>query len=215
MMRTGMRAVMVMVACGAMLTACGGSSSDADAGQTTPGTDGSDGTDGTDGTDGGECAAVAAAAGDSYEEGQKMVDYQLNNCAKEAVSASSLLCKSKCLLTYFGAGWCTPCREKQPTLQKYYEKYNKDGLEIAVILREDAGPDDPATSTFCQEWTDEYSLTFPVLTDPIDKVTGKFLGGGGATFPVIVLTNNEWQIGLKGDGGTTGLEDVIQACLGL
>lgn len=223
---------LVALACMALIGACGGDSDsdDSKAGGTestgstdstgaTDATDATESTSTTDATDStgtdSECAAFAAGAGSGYNQGETMVNMELKNCAGEVVKISDLLCKKKAVLMDFGAGWCTACREKQPELLEWHDEYGPEGLEIVVILREDAGPADPATSTFCQSWRDEYSLPFQVLIDPTDKYTGKFLGGGGATFPMEVLVTKDWKIVLKEFGYSADTEVIIQDVLGL
>lgn len=38
--------------------------------------------------------------------------------------------KGKVVIVNFWATWCGPCIHEMPDLQKLYEKYNKDGLQI-------------------------------------------------------------------------------------
>ncbi len=163
-----------------------------------------------------ECGAdFAAGAGSSYAQGETMVDLELKNCDGEVIKMSEYLCDKKAVLMDFAAGWCQPCRDHQPELAKWHEKYADEGLGLLVILRENGGPADPATSTFCEEWKNEYSLPFDVLIDPTDKFTGNFLGGGGATFPMEVLVDHDWKIIVKSFGSSGDTEPVIQDVLGL
>ncbi len=151
---------------------------------------------GDNGGGGGTCAG----AGTVCEQGQALLDVELQNCAGEKVRIADVACNGKATMVYFGAGWCQPCREKQPKLQKWHEQYAAAGLNVVVILREDGGPGDPATKGFCEEWTAEYGLTFPVLIDPTDKITSTCLGTGG-TLPVTVVTSPTWQVYYKDIGG--------------
>lgn len=144
--------------------------------------------------------AVCGGAGTACEQGQALLDVELKNCKGEKVRIADLVCNSKATLVYFGAGWCQPCRLKQPKLQKWYEEHAAEGLSIVTILREDGGPGDWATSGFCDEWTKEYGLTFPVLIDPTDKITSTCLGSGGL-LPITVVTSPTWQVYYKNSGG--------------
>jgi len=92
-----------------------------------------------------------------------------------------------------------------------HQKYGND-LEIWVAMRENTGPLDPATKVFCGEWTDEFSLSFPVVIDPTDKHTGNFLTSG-STFPVIVMVEGSGTIAAIKTGGDVDLEAYIEALL--
>ncbi len=165
----------------------------ADTGTTDTGAteDGTEATTGDVGAD--QCPADFPEPGTSIELGEKMMNIELNNCAKEPSSARDLLCRNKLVLISFGAGWCEPCREEQPDLQKLYEKYNKCGLDVVAILGEQNEPGSPATSSFCNEWTDEYDLTFNVWTDPLNDYWTPFMGAKGV-LPVNLLVSSDWTI---------------------
>ncbi|MEC8023329.1 MAG: TlpA disulfide reductase family protein [Myxococcota bacterium] len=194
----------------------GSSSTDSTAGGTA--TDGSDGSDGTDGNDGSlTCpAGFADGAGTTCEQGQALLDFTIKNCEGTDTVFSEQLCQAKCTLVYFGAGWCVPCRDKQPTLQKWHDTYGDAGFQVINILREDSGPSDLATTTFCQEWSEEYQLTFPVLIDPTDRITATCLGS--QAFPVSLLVRDNWDVLYQDYSGETPdaeWEELIQECTAL
>jgi thiol-disulfide isomerase/thioredoxin len=162
-----------------------------------------------------ECGTCEeCATGNGTEVGQKLGDIELTSCAGDKVALSTELCAKKLALIYIASGWCTPCREKMPTIQKWYETYGPDGLEVYLILPEDNGAD-PATKTFCQEWKDDYQLSFNTTIDPTKAVSGPFLTGGGQ-YPVILLVDDEWNILFKETGSNNAeLETYIQTFLAL
>lgn len=84
------------------------------------------------------------------------------------------------LLVAIGAAWCGPCQEDAPGLQAYSEARAGVGV-VQVLVQDGAGA--PATSLSCQEWTEAFSLTHPVLIDPV-FVTEPIAGDQG--FPVHV-----------------------------
>lgn len=65
----------------------------------------------------------------------------------------------------FWATWCGPCRVEMPHLQAAYEQYAEDGLQILAINR---GEPVERVAAF----KDEFGLTFPVLLDQSDAITG-------------------------------------------
>jgi thiol-disulfide isomerase/thioredoxin len=169
----------------------------------------------TTGTDGAACDDVPAWSGDGTEEGQVISDITLQNCAKDQVTLTDRMCGKKLMLIEFGAGWCVSCRENQPHLKALYEKHS-ECMEVFTILRENQDPNDPATSSFCNEWKSDCAgegcgeLPFDVLIDPLDKEVGKFLAGGG-TFPITLLLDREGNILLKAVGEVGDVDEIIEA----
>ena len=72
------------------------------------------------------------------EELPMMPQWQLYNEAGQLVKSSDFL--GKPLVIHFWATWCPYCKKLQPGLEKLYQKYQADGLQmIAVSIREDEG----------------------------------------------------------------------------
>ncbi len=145
---------------------------------------------------GGSCAG----AGTACTQGEALKDVELQNCAGEKVRIADIVCAGKASVVYFGGGWCQPCRDKQAKLQEWYTKNHAQGLDVVTILKEQSGPGDPATRAFCQEWTEQYGLDFPVYIDPTDKITTACLGTAG-TLPITLVVAPDWRIVYKDVGG--------------
>ena len=219
------RAVALLSMLMMLSSACSSSSGDeADTSNATTGADGTDMADGASSSDGADSAdgmemcpdGFADGAGNSCAQGEPITDFTVKDCDGQDVDFSEQLCQAKCTLLYFGAGWCVPCRDKQPKLQAWYEKYRDSGFQVVDILREDSGPSDLATTTFCGEWRDEYQLSFPVLIDPVDRITATCLGS--QAFPVSLLVRDNWDVLYQDFGGATTdaeWEELIQECTAL
>ena len=63
-----------------------------------------------------------------------LIDTQLLN--GKVLKASEL--RGKVVLLTFWATWCPTCRKELPELQKSYEFYHKDGLEIVALSIDDS-----------------------------------------------------------------------------
>ena len=74
------------------------------------------------------------------------------------------------LLLTTSAEWCTACIKEQPELEKIYQKYAEKGLEILVVMFQDANFE-PATIGVASNWKRRYSLSFPVVADDKDPST--------------------------------------------
>jgi thiol-disulfide isomerase/thioredoxin len=54
------------------------------------------------------------------------------------------------------ASWCSPCRKELPALNRLFEKYREQGLSVAAISVDAAGPE------AMQPIVDQLALKFPV-----------------------------------------------------
>ncbi|MCB9519525.1 MAG: TlpA family protein disulfide reductase [Myxococcales bacterium] len=68
------------------------------------------------------------------------------------------------LLLSTGAGWCTACREEQPTLVELHDRYGSRGLRVVVAIFEDDFSA-PVTQAYAAGWRRQYGLPFTVLAD--------------------------------------------------
>jgi len=85
---------------------------------------------------------------------------------KPAVALSSL--KGKVVILDFWATWCGPCRESIPELEKLYEKYHAEGLEVVGISVDDSADVLPAAIK-------QLGMTYPVvLAGNIPDLRNKF-----------------------------------------
>jgi cytochrome c biogenesis protein CcmG/thiol:disulfide interchange protein DsbE len=100
--------------------------------------------------------SVAFSHGEkATEEFPMMPQWQLYNEAGQLVKSSDFV--GKPLVIHFWATWCPYCKKLQPGLEKLYQKYQADGLQmIAISLREDEG----ATP---QKELDRRGMTFKTL----------------------------------------------------
>ncbi len=69
------------------------------------------------------------------------------------------------ILLNIWATWCLPCRREMPSIQRIYEDYHGQGLEV-VAVSIDGGWDERATRTRVAGWVEELGLQFQVLHDP-------------------------------------------------
>ncbi len=71
------------------------------------------------------------------------------------------------VLVNLWATWCPPCREEMPTLQTFYEKYQREGFVLVAINQEE-------TLDVVQPFVSEFGLTFPVWLDKDYDAQRKF-----------------------------------------
>jgi len=95
----------------------------------------------------------------SPEVGYLAPDFALPNLDGKTVRLSDYQGKRGVFINFW-ATWCPPCRLEMPTMEKVYQEYQSQGLEILAVSI-DAGPKG-AIESFMRE----LKLTFPLLLDP-------------------------------------------------
>jgi peroxiredoxin len=106
-----------------------------------------------------------APRAEALDAGAKAPDLSLKDLSGKTVSLSSLA--GKVVILDFWATWCAPCREEMPELQKFYKKYNAQGLEV-VGISVDKAPDG------IKAFIDKLKVTFPIAHDEGHKVADKY-----------------------------------------
>ncbi len=72
--------------------------------------------------------------------------------------------RGKVVLVNIWATWCPPCRQEMPSMQRLYEKFRGEDLEILAVSIDANGRE--AVDPFMQK----IDLTFPVLLDPKETI---------------------------------------------
>lgn len=111
-------------------------------------------------------ACDAAVEPFGAEVGQSFPDITLTDCAGGKHTLDELRCQNTITLVSVGAGWCEPCQEEAPELQAASVALADQGVGIVQVLFQDASGL-PATTMFCDAWTQTFSLTIPTLIDPV------------------------------------------------
>jgi peroxiredoxin len=108
---------------------------------------------------------LLAPRAEALDAGGKAPELTLKDLSGKTISLSSLA--GKVVILDFWATWCAPCREEMPELQKFYKKYNAQGLEV-VGISVDKAPDG------IKSFIDKLKVTFPVAHDDGHKVADKY-----------------------------------------
>lgn len=99
------------------------------------------------------------------------------------------------------ATWCPPCVREMPSLQRVYERYGDQGLEVLAIAVDDRPGErqpDGRIEGLVSEFVEEYGLTFPVAVDPTGNTEARF---GTEYLPTTVLIDREGWIRVREIGG--------------
>ncbi|MBC8550722.1 MAG: TlpA family protein disulfide reductase [Candidatus Brocadiales bacterium] len=110
------------------------------------------------------------------------IDFELKNIEGKMENLSDY--KGKVVFLNFWATWCGPCRLEMPSMQKLYDEFKDDGLEIvAVNLGE--------RQKTVVKYLEENKLTFPVLLDETNMVAGIY---GARSIPTTYIIDREGNI---------------------
>lgn len=118
----------------------------------------------------------------TVEEGDISPEFQTINAVGESFSISNY--KGKKILIHFWADWCAECRAEFPKLEKAYQKYSIDNLEIIAV---NVGQSEKHVLSF----VDEFNLTFPMLLDEQSKIAKQF---GIRGLPTNFFLNEEFIV---------------------
>mgnify|MGYP000283009182 CR=1 FL=1 len=75
--------------------------------------------------------------------------------------------KGKVVMLYFWADWCPTCKQEFPETQAYYEKLQKEGLEILAI-----NVKQPKEAS--EKFKEQFGITFPMLLNEDGKISDKY-----------------------------------------
>lgn len=88
----------------------------------------------------------AAQKGLLTEDGQKFIDFTIEDSDGKSVSFSDYVGNGKYVLVDFWASWCGPCKREIPNIRKAYEKYGPKGLEVLSVAVWDKPEDTKAAA---------------------------------------------------------------------
>ncbi|BDH61485.1 thiol-disulfide oxidoreductase ResA [Lysinibacillus sp. PLM2] len=107
-------------------------------------------------------------------------------------------------LNFWGT-WCKPCEREFPIINRYYQVYKTEGLQVLAV--------NIAESDFVvQNYIDRKGLTFPVLIDKSKSVMGTY---NINPLPTTVLINPEGKIEniITGEMSETAIRSYMEQIL--
>lgn len=115
--------------------------------------------------------------------------------------ASLVEYRGRVVLLNIWATWCAPCRREMPSIQRLYEAYADQGLEVlAVAVDDDPGERRPDGVIVGKvgAFVEQFGLTFPVAVDPTGGIERLF---GTEYLPTTVLIDRRGRIRMQEIGG--------------
>lgn len=108
--------------------------------------------------------------------------------------------KGKVVMIDFWATWCGPCLESIPEVDRLYNTYNKQGLEIIAVSDE--------TLQEVREFRKKLSISYPMYIDPTDASSIAF---NIEAIPHAIIISKTGEIVFEGHpGDAAAFEKVIK-----
>lgn len=101
------------------------------------------------------------------QQGFQAPEFQLTTLSGERVAIKDM--QGKVVLLNFWATWCGPCRQEMPAMQRVYEEYRDQGLEIWAV---NTTYNDSRQAA--EEFAEEYGLDFPILLDEQSQISQQY-----------------------------------------
>ena len=116
----------------------------------------------------------------------------------------------RAVLLIASAGWCGPCRDETPRIQKYYKDMTlNNGFHKLFVIQTVINANDnerPATDNFVKGWQQQYGLDYIVVNDTEYKL-GLYNETGGIPFNMILNPLNMKIMAIR-NGTDEDLSDV-------
>lgn len=94
---------------------------------------------------------------------QSKFEFRLPDLEGNEVSNGDELFKDKVLLVDIWGTWCPPCRELTPVLQRLYETYQSDGLEIVGVAFEYPPDETSDPKDRLRKYIAEHEIEYTIL----------------------------------------------------
>jgi peroxiredoxin len=154
------------------------------------------GTDSADGTSS-EAASQDAGADGAPETagnpwiGQEFPAFSATDCDGAPVALEDFRGQHPALWLTLHDGFCSTCLEQHDFLNTFYAEYRQRGVEVLLILGDDAQASGHVTNQFCRDFTTYAGFQFPVLKDDGFNHLGPF---SGSQTPVQVLLDRNLTV---------------------
>ena len=109
--------------------------------------------------------------------------------------------RGRVVLLNIWATWCPPCVREMPSMQRVYEAYRDQGLEIVAVAVDDrpgVRRPDGRIEGKVSRFVEELGLTFPVALDPTGSTERQL---GTQYLPTTLLIDRQGRIRAREVGG--------------
>ncbi|WP_404458948.1 thiol-disulfide oxidoreductase ResA [Sutcliffiella horikoshii] len=130
-------------------------------------------------------------SGEIVEVGDKAPNFVLTDLEGNQVMLSDY--EGQGVFLNFWGTWCKPCEREMPYMEKQYQEYKEQGVEIlAVNIQE--------TDLAVEKFRDRHGMTFPIPMDRNDQVRQAY---GVLPLPTTILLDQNGIVVKKHSGELT------------
>lgn len=108
--------------------------------------------------------------------------------------------RGKVVLLNFWATWCPPCRLEMPDMERLYQEFQGQGLEVVAVNFME-------TAEEVKAFAEEQKLTYPMLLDPRSEIAGEY---GVTRLPETVLIGRQGEVLGKSIGFKAWYKDDVR-----
>lgn len=117
--------------------------------------------------------------------GSQINNFKLKDLNNRSKSFSDLRGENLTIIDFW-ATWCKPCIQAIPKLNKIYDEYKEQGVEIVGI-----NADSPRNSAKVKPFAKTLKIQYPILRDPNNEVTTEL---NVTAFPTLYIVNSKNEI---------------------
>ena len=99
-----------------------------------------------------------------FDKGEPAPQFETSDVEGNIQTIEKYTKNGKVVMLYFWADWCPTCKQEFPETQSYYEKLQKEGLEILAI-----NVKQPKEAS--EKFKEQFGATFPMLIDEEGKIS--------------------------------------------
>lgn len=103
---------------------------------------------------------------------------------------SSILGEYELTVFNLWATWCSPCLSEMPHLQKLYENYEPQGVNVVGLLSEGNGSTPSSAKALCES----KGYTYPTLRYVTDNTLKALVNASGGYIPVTYAVNSKGEV---------------------
>lgn len=111
------------------------------------------------------CAGQATGA--PITAGDPLPHYAAVTLAGDSVALRAF--RGEVVLLNVWASWCPACEREMPSLQRLHEETGHRGLRVVGV-----SVDPPGSGERVREFLERFGISYPILLDPQDRISGLF-----------------------------------------
>ena len=136
-----------------------------------------------------------------YGTAQTVRDFSLENLDGEWMDYNDLKGEQLTIIDFW-ASWCKPCMKAMPEIEKLYQTFKDDGVNVISI-----NTDGPRSISKVLPLSQTLNVTYPILSDINNDLTSEL---NISVLPTMLVVNSDGKIIWRHEGWTSGDEAKVE-----